>query len=43
MDEVLAGKYYWCADGGTVKNEYSSEDNDNSAIRCVRDAFDTED
>ena len=38
MDEVLAGQYYWCADGGTVHN--SKGDSEDPAIRCIRDAYD---
>lgn len=41
MDEVLAGREYYCADGGTVRNENSSSTSWNTAIRCIRDAFDT--
>ena len=41
MDEVLAGKYYYCADGGTVENTYKDNfSNNNAAIRCIRDAYD---
>lgn len=43
MDEVLNGKYYYCADGGTVYNSNSKADNDNPAVRCIRDAFDLPD
>lgn len=41
MDEVLAGKYYYCADGGTVYNAKGSSTTNGTAIRCIRDAFDT--
>lgn len=41
MDEVLSGKYYWCADGGTVLNpEKANEEDNQTAIRCIRDAYD---
>lgn len=40
MDEVLAGRYYWCADGGTVYNSNSTDEQDATAIRCIRDAYD---
>lgn len=41
MDEVLSGKYYYCADGGTVYNAKGSSTTNGTAIRCIRDAFDT--
>lgn len=40
MDEVLSGRYYYCADGGTVENTYKDNfTNNNTAIRCIRDAY----
>ncbi|MCI5718034.1 MAG: fimbrial protein [Alistipes sp.] len=38
MDEVLAGGRYWCADGGYVQNPQNDETQ--TAIRCIRDAYD---
>lgn len=43
MDEVLAGMYYYCADGGTVYNDNAEDKEDTKvAIRCIRDAYDKE-
>lgn len=43
MAEVLSGKRYWCAytDDGNyyVSNTMSTTTNDNTAVRCVRDAY----
>lgn len=37
MDEVLAGRYYWCADKSTVENKkYSSS---GTGLRCIRDVY----
>ncbi len=37
MDEVLAGRYYWCADKSTVENlHYSSS---GTGLRCIRDVY----
>lgn len=40
IDQVLDGRYYWCADEKTVYNKDSQATNDNAAIRCIRDAYD---
>lgn len=40
MDEVLSAKYYYCADGKIVENTETSSTKDNTAIRCIRDAYD---
>ena len=38
MDEVLSGQYYWSATG-QVRNPGSSQYDDNSAVRCIRDVY----
>lgn len=38
MDEVLSGPYYWSATGA-VNNPGSSDDGDQSAVRCIRDVY----
>lgn len=41
MDEVLAGKEYYSA-SGVVDNPDGSSISGGVAIRCIRDAFDTQ-
>lgn len=41
MDEVLAGKHYYSA-SGVVYNPKGSSTSGSTAIRCVRDAYETE-
>lgn len=41
MDEVLAGKHYYSA-SGVVDNPEGSSTSGSTAIRCVRDAYETE-
>jgi hypothetical protein len=41
MDEVLAGKEYYSA-SGVVNNPGGSNTSGGVAIRCIRDAFDTQ-
>lgn len=38
MDEVLAGQWYWSA-SGLVENKEASSPGDQTAIRCIRDAY----
>lgn len=38
MDEVLSGPYYWSATG-KVRNPGSSDSDDQSAVRCIRDVY----
>lgn len=38
MDEVLSGPYYWSATG-RVRNPGSSDTDDQSAVRCIRDVY----
>lgn len=41
MDEVLAGRYYWCADTGRTGNYVENTDYTQNGIglRCIRDAY----
>jgi len=39
MDEVLAGEKYWSATGVVENPQTSSTSNDQSAVRCIRNAF----
>ena len=42
MDEVLSGEYYWSASGSVHNAGASDTSGDWVAIRCVRDAYETE-
>ena len=37
FQNVLTGKYYYTLDGGNAPSEYSSADDENTYVRCIRD------
>ena len=39
MDEVLAGKRYWSATGEVENPQSTASDSNQSAVRCIRNAF----
>ena len=39
MDEVLSGRYYWSATGQVGNPKSSSSNGNQSAVRCIRDAY----